>query len=327
MVLISSFAYYIVPGYLFQSITALSFVCWIWKDSVTAQQIGSGLHGLGVGSFAFDWSTVAGFLGSPLATPGFAIINILFGYIIILYIIIPISYWTNSYNAKHFPIFSSHVFDANGKPYDVSTVLNETTFEFNRAGYDGYSKVNLSIFFVYTYGLSFAILAATLTHVALFHGRYLPTDLIFFFNMMLIDLLHLINRSLFVCLSCPCVCREIWYQTKETLKDKYADVHTRIMKRNYEAVPQWWFHIILIVVTGLALLTCEGFGRQLQLPYWGVLLAIGLAFIFTLPIGVITATTNQVRMISAEEIPNLLLFFVLNRCWNRFAATGTQRYH
>ncbi|PNS97153.1 hypothetical protein POPTR_016G004800v4 [Populus trichocarpa] len=257
VVLISSFAYYIVPGYLFQSITALSFVCWIWKDSVTAQQIGSGLHGLGVGSFAFDWSTVAGFLGSPLATPGFAIINILFGYIIILYIIIPISYWTNSYNAKRFPIFSSHVFDANGKPYDVSTVLNETTFEFNRAGYDGYSKVNLSIFFVYTYGLSFAILAATLTHVALFHGR------------------------------------EIWYQTKETLKDKYADVHTRIMKRNYEAVPQWWFHIILIVVTGLALLTCEGFGRQLQLPYWGVLLAIGLAFIFTLPIGVITATTNQ----------------------------------
>ncbi|KAJ6967554.1 oligopeptide transporter 1-like isoform X1 [Populus alba x Populus x berolinensis] len=293
VVLISSFAYYIVPGYLFQSITALSFVCWIWKDSVTAQQIGSGLHGLGVGSFAFDWSTVAGFLGSPLATPGFAIINILFGYIIILYIIIPISYWTNSYNAKRFPIFSSHVFDANGKPYDVSTVLNETTFEFNRAGYDGYSKVNLSIFFVYTYGLSFAILAATLTHVALFHGRYLPTDLIFFLQYDANDLLHLINRSLFVCLPCPCVCREIWYQSKETLKDKYADVHTRIMKRNYEAVPQWWFHIILIVVTGLALLTCEGFGRQLQLPYWGVLLAIGLAFVFTLPIGVITATTNQ----------------------------------
>lgn len=45
IVLISSFAYYIIPNYLFPSITALSFVCWIWKDSVTAQQIGSGLHG------------------------------------------------------------------------------------------------------------------------------------------------------------------------------------------------------------------------------------------------------------------------------------------
>ncbi|KAB5519025.1 hypothetical protein DKX38_023344 [Salix brachista] len=110
------------------------------------------------------------------------------------------------------------------------------------------NTVNLSIFFVYTYGLSFAIFPATLTHVALFHGR------------------------------------EIWQQTKATLKDEYADVHTRIMKKNYDVFRQWWFHTILVIVSGLALLPCEGFGRQLQLPYWGVLLAIGLAFIFTLPI-------------------------------------------
>lgn len=171
LVLISSFAYYLVPNYLFPSITALSFVCWIWKNSVTAHQIGSGLRGLGLGSFALDWSTVAGFLGSPLATPAFAVINIMVGFVIILYIIIPIAYWTNSYEAKKFPIFSAHVFDAAGQPYDVSRVLNETTFQFNQPGYDGYSKINLSIFFVYAYGLSFAVLAATLSHVALFHGR------------------------------------------------------------------------------------------------------------------------------------------------------------
>ncbi|PNT28994.2 hypothetical protein POPTR_006G003700v4 [Populus trichocarpa] len=222
VVLVSSFAYYIVPGYLFQSVTALSFVCWIWKDSVTAQQVGSGLHGLGVDSFAIDWSTV-----------------------------------TNSYGAKRFPIFSSHVFDAYGQPYDVSRVLNETTFEFNQPGYDGYSKVNLSIFFVYTYGLNFAILAAALTHVALFYER------------------------------------EIWHQTKAAYQDKYADVHTRIMKKNYEVVPQWWFYSLLIIVIALTLLTCEGFGKQLQLPYWGVLLGVGLALMFTLPVGVLTATTNQ----------------------------------
>lgn len=172
VVLVSSFGYYIVPNYLFPSITALSFVCWIWKDSVTAQQIGSGLRDLGVGSFALDWSTVAGFLGSPLATPGFAIINIMVGFFVILYILIPIAYWTNSYEAKRFPIFSSHVFSPDGGEYNVSVVLNDTTFQFNQQGYDGYSKINLSIFFAYGYGLSFATLAATLSHVALFHGRY-----------------------------------------------------------------------------------------------------------------------------------------------------------
>lgn len=78
------------------------------------------------------------------------------------------------------------------------------------------------------------------------------------------------------------------------MRKSIGDVHTRLMKRNYDSVPQWWFHTLLVLVIGLALLTCEGFGRQLQLPYWGIILAIGLAAIFTLPVGVIVATTNQV---------------------------------
>ncbi|KAM3749049.1 hypothetical protein ACB098_05G153700 [Castanea mollissima] len=172
VVLLTSFSYYIVLNYLFPSITALSFVCWIWKDSVTAQQIGSGLRGLGIGSFALDWSTVAGFLGSPLATPGFAIINLMARFFIVLYIVIPIAYWTNSYEAKRFPIYLSRVFNSDGGQYNVSVVLNDITFQFIQDGYDGYSKINLGILFVYAYGLSFAVLAATISHVALFHGRH-----------------------------------------------------------------------------------------------------------------------------------------------------------
>ncbi|KAG9449647.1 hypothetical protein H6P81_009612 [Aristolochia fimbriata] len=257
IVLVSSFAYYVVPNYLFPSITALSFICWIWENSVTAQQIGSGIFGLGLGSFALDWSTAAGFLGSPLATPAFAIINVMVGFFVTVYVLIPIAYWTNSFEAKKFPIFSSHVFDSDGRQYNVTRVLDYKSFSFDERGYLEYSPVNLSIFFVYIYGLSFATLAATLSHVALFHGK------------------------------------AIWQQTKATLQDQYGDIHTRLMKKNYEAVPQWWFYVIFLVVILFAMLACEGFGRQLQLPYWGILLACGLALIFTLPIGIITATTNQ----------------------------------
>ncbi|KAF8031687.1 hypothetical protein BT93_D0797 [Corymbia citriodora subsp. variegata] len=257
VVLISSFAYYVVPNYLFPSITALSFVCWIWKDSVTAQIIGSGRSGLGIGSFALDWATVASFNGSPLAYPGFAIINVTVGFFLTLYVLIPITYWTNTFEAKRFPIISSHIFDANGHKYNVGLVLNETNFEFNQQGYDDYSKVHLSIFFAFTYGLSFATLAATVSHVTLFYGRI------------------------------------IWQQTKTAFRDKFDDVHTRLMKKNYEAVPQWWFYLLMLIMTGLAVVACEGFGGQLQLPYWGVILAIGLVLFFLLPIGVLTATTNQ----------------------------------
>ncbi|KAL1167128.1 hypothetical protein V6Z11_A06G245500 [Gossypium hirsutum] len=257
MVFISSLAYYIVPNYLFPSITALSFICWIWKDSVTAQIIGAGRDGLGVGSFALDWSTVASFLQSPLATPAFAIINMMLGFVIVVYILTPIAYWTNSYEARRFPIISSHVFTDDGEKYDVSRILNFTTYEFNQRGYDGYSKINLSVFFAYSYGLSFATLVATVSHVVFFHGSM------------------------------------IWQQTKSTFRDKFSDVHYRIMKKNYEAVPQWWFYMLSSIVIGLAVLISQGFGKQFQLPYWGVLLAIGLALFFTLPVGVIMATTNQ----------------------------------
>ncbi|KAK8494816.1 hypothetical protein V6N12_055139 [Hibiscus sabdariffa] len=156
-----------------------------------------------------------------------------------------------------FPIISSHVFTDDGRKYNVSRVLNFTTYEFDQQGYDGYSKVNLSVFFVYAYGISFATLAATVSHVAFFHGR------------------------------------TIWEQTKSALGDKFSDVHYRLMKKNYKAVPQWWFYMLLVIVSGLAMLISEGFGRQFQLPYWGVLLAMGLAMFFTLPVGVIMATTNQ----------------------------------
>ncbi|XP_077237616.1 oligopeptide transporter 1-like isoform X2 [Tasmannia lanceolata] len=257
MVLITSFCYYIVPGYLFGSITAISLVCLIWKKSITAHQIGSGLQGLGIGSFSLDWSQIVAFLGSPLATPAFAIVNIMVGFCLMIYIVVPIAYWTNAYEAKKFPIYSSDVFDANGQPYNLSRVINSKDFTLNKEGYNNYTKINLSVLFSFTYGLSFATLAATLSHVALFHGR------------------------------------TIWQQTKAALGDQEGDVHTRLMKKNYEGVPQWWFHLIFVVVFALSILTCEGFGKQIQLPSWGILLACALALVFTLPIGIITATTNQ----------------------------------
>ncbi|KAF9624539.1 hypothetical protein IFM89_011713 [Coptis chinensis] len=258
-VLIASFSYYIIPGYLFPGITSLSFVCWIWKDSVTAQQIGSGLKGLGIGSIAFDWNTAVSFLGSPLASPGFTILNVLFGFFLISYVLVPASYWTNSFDSKKFPLFSSHLFDTTGKTYNLSRILDEETFGFNQVGYDAYSKVHLSIFFLFSYCLSFAALSATISHVAFFHGGSIWKS---------------------------------WKQTRTMAHDQPPDVHARLMRR-YEQVPQWWFHTILVLMIALSLVACEGFNKQLQLPWWGLLLALGMALFFTLPIAILTSTTNQ----------------------------------
>ncbi|PKI56335.1 hypothetical protein CRG98_023354, partial [Punica granatum] len=260
IVFISSFVYYIVPGFLFPSIMNISILCLIWKDSITVHQIGSGLKGMGIGAFTFDWNTVAAFLGSPLATPAFAIINVLVGFVIMVYVVLPIFYWGNIYNAKKFPIISQNVFDSEGKPYNISRILNSKTFDINLDEYNNYSKLYLSIFFAFTYGLNFASLTATISHVALFHGKTIWRNMI---------------------------------KAKEGMQNNFEDVHTRLMQKNYKPVPQWWFHIILILVVGLAIFACEGFDKQLQLPWWGVLLACLLAFTFTLPVGIIQAMTNN----------------------------------
>ncbi|GKV37383.1 hypothetical protein SLEP1_g45418 [Rubroshorea leprosula] len=259
IVFISSFAYYVIPGFLFPSISALSFVCWIWKDSLTAQMVGSGLRGFGIGSFGLDWSTVA-YIGSPLPNPLVTIVNTMVGFFLVFYILIPILYSRNAYESRRFPLLSSHTFDLQGNTYNISRILKSKTFEFDQAEYDNYSKLYMSITFAVVYGLQFATLAASLSHVALYYGK---------------------------------TTWDMWKKTTAAAKEKWSDVHARIMRNNYKAVPQWWFLVVLISTIALALFACEGFDKQLQLPWWGLLLACSLSLFFTLPVGIIQATTNM----------------------------------
>ncbi|PKA47523.1 Oligopeptide transporter 5 [Apostasia shenzhenica] len=259
VIFIVSFAYYAVPGYLFPAISTVSVFCLVWKDSITMQQLGSGMKGLGIGSFGVDWATVASFLGSPLGTPAAAIFNIMAGYLIVMYMLLPLAYWTNIYKAKHFPFISSHVFDSSGHVYNTTRIIDTRTFTLNVEEQENYSKIYMSAMFALAYGLGFATLTSSIMHVALHDGKE-------------------IWRT--------------WRQAEDSAKKKVEDVHTRLMK-NYEAVPQWWFYALLVIIIPLSIFTCVGFGGQLQLPWWGTLLACALALFFTLPIGVITATTNQ----------------------------------
>ncbi|KAJ8764821.1 hypothetical protein K2173_010286 [Erythroxylum novogranatense] len=252
---VCSFAYYVFPGYLFQMVTSLSWICWIFPKSVLAQQLGSGLYGLGIGAFGIDWSTISSYLGSPLASPWFATANVAAGFIFVMYILTPLSYWLNVFNAKTFPIFSDDLFTSTGHKYNISSIV-DSNFHLDITAYDREGRLYLSTFFAMTYGVGFAALSATMVHVVLFHGR------------------------------------EIWDQTKASFNEKTIDIHTRLMMK-YKQVPEWWFVCILLANIALTIFACEYYNDQLQLPWWGVLLACGIAILFTLPIGIITAITNQ----------------------------------
>ncbi|XP_021776231.1 oligopeptide transporter 4-like [Chenopodium quinoa] len=249
-----SFLWYAVPGYLFSTLTSISWVCWVFSRSVTAQQLGSGMKGLGLGAITLDWSAVASFLLSPLITPFFAIANVCVGYVLIIYIFMPIAYWgLDLYSARKFPIFSSHLFTAQGQIYNISAIVNDQ-FELDQTQYAKQGQIHMSTFFALTYGFGFATIAATLTHVGFFHGR------------------------------------EIYERYQASYKSK-EDIHTKLMK-NYKDIPAWWFYALLGLTITISFLLSIFLKDQVQIPWWALLFACGIAFIFTLPISIITATTN-----------------------------------
>lgn len=252
---VCSFAYYVFPGYLLEMLTSLSWICWIFPKSVVAQQVGSGLYGLGVAAVGIDWSTISSYLGSPLASPWFATANVAAGFVLVMYVLTPLCYWLNIYNAKTFPIFSDQLFTTTGREYNITAII-DSSFHIDIAAYQREGPLYLSIFFATTYGLGFAALTATIVHVALFHGR------------------------------------EIWEQSRASFQEKGMDIHTKLM-RKYKRVPESWFVIILLINIAATVFACEYYNDQLQLPWWGVLLACAIAITFTLPIGIITAITNQ----------------------------------
>ena len=172
-----SFAYYVFPGYLFPMLTSFSWLCWLFPNSILAQQIGSGLTGLGIGAFGFDWSSISSYLGSPLASPWFATANIALGYVLIMYVITPIAYWLNIFNAKTFPIFSDGLFTSTGQNYNISAII-DPNFHIDFEAYEREGGLYLSTFFSMTYAFSFACLTATIVHVFLFHGRYAAKSIV-----------------------------------------------------------------------------------------------------------------------------------------------------
>ncbi|KAJ0041412.1 hypothetical protein Pint_28459 [Pistacia integerrima] len=279
---VCSFAYYVFPGYLFPMLTSLSWICWVFPTSVFAQQLGSGLHGLGIGAIGLDWSSISAYLGSPLASPWFATANIAAGFALTTYVIAPIAYWLNIFKANTFPIFSDDLFTSTGQSYNISAIVDQN-FHIDIEAYDREGPLYMSTFFAMIYGVNFACLTATVVHVFLFHGR------------------------------------DIWQLSKSAFQYKTMDVHTKLMRR-YKQVPEWWFMCILFINIATTLFTCQYYKNQLQLPWWGIFLACSLALFFTLPVGVITATTNQVKLRTILQTPalNVLTEYIIGYIYPGF---------
>ncbi|KAG0223918.1 hypothetical protein BGW42_005446 [Actinomortierella wolfii] len=263
LVTTGSFVWYWFPNYIFPALTALSVLCWIKPDNVVLAQL-TGSSGLGIGTISLDWASSTSAL-APLVTPWWAQVNILVGFIIIAWIVAPIAYYSNLWNSKMFPILTADLFRDDGTPYDKSMVMTDNVLD--PAKYEAYGPLRMDSFFALTYGIGFAGLTATLTHVALYHGEQIRRQ----WRAALASISSSSSSSM---ASAPSI---------------DADIHSQMMKE-YKEVPQWWYGALFLISLALSILTVV---RWHYLPWYYLILSLVIAFVFALPVGVVQAVTNQ----------------------------------
>ncbi|KAG0345341.1 hypothetical protein BG005_001332 [Podila minutissima] len=248
LVTLGSFLYYWFPGFIFPTIGMISWICWINPDNIVLSQL-TGSNGLGIGTIALDWSALSYYV-QPLVTPWFAQLNILVGFILVAWVMVPWAYYTNLWNSKNYPILSAGLFRENGSEYIKDEILTDSVFD--QAKYDAYGPMRMDSFFALTYGVGFAGLTATIVHVILYNGK------------------EMIAR---------------W----KSARAENEDIHSRLMNV-YPEVPDWWYGLLFVITLALSLVTCIIWD---YMPWWAVLLALGIAIIFVLPVGIVQAVTNQ----------------------------------
>jgi len=277
--------YYLLPGYLFALLTSISWLCYFNKTNQVLHQVASGSSGLGIGAFTLDWPTITGYLGSPLATPFFASVNIFagmwnifffnssfnmliflftcilkpylffLGFILFVWIIIPLAYYSNVWGAQELPILDHSLYGANGTRTSAAALIDSDTKLFSESAFEALgSKIRISTAFAFAYGLGFAGLTAIITHVILYHGK------------------------------------EIKRQFQAARHETHDDIHTKLMAA-YPEVPTWWYFSIFVINVALSIFVVEYY--PIYLPWWALLLSILMAAVFSLPVGIVQAVTNQ----------------------------------
>lgn len=123
----------------------------------------------------------------------------------------------------------------------------------NLQAYKEYSPLFLSTVFALSYGLSFASITATVVHAFLYFRK------------------------------------QIWTQAKRSLSEQ-PDIHARLMSR-YKEVPEWWYGIIFITMFTFAVVSLEVWDTKF--PIYAFVVSLLIAFIYSIPIGMIQAITNQ----------------------------------
>ncbi|RYP64008.1 hypothetical protein DL771_008979 [Monosporascus sp. 5C6A] len=245
-------------GLMFQLLLTISTqslgygIAGVMRKFLVVNQLFGGMTGLSLLPITFDWTQIAGYVGSPLIPPWHAIGNTLIGVVGFYIVLTMLFHYSGTWYSQYLPMSDSSTYDNTGAPYNISRVLSPD-FRLDEEAYKSYSPLFISTTFALSYGLSFAAISSLVVYTYLYHRK------------------------------------TIWAQYRNSTNEK-PDIHMKLM-RKYKEAPTSWYMSLFGVVLLLGFIAVLGYPTNLT--WWAFLLAVAISFVFSLPIGIIQAVTNN----------------------------------
>ena len=255
-----SFCYNWIPTYLFNALSYFNWPTWIAPNNPTLVAITGSASGLGLNPWpTFDWN-ILNFNGC-LIYPFYAQLSQYIG-MVIGFIVIAALWFTNHKWTGYVPINSASLWDRFGSIYSVENIVNEDTL-FDQAKYDQvgppyYSAANLVV-----YGAFIAIYPFSIVYEVFMNRKPMWAAM------------KGLTRG--------------FKNFRGSVYEGFNDPHTIMMKK-YKEVPDWIFAIVLVVSIALAIICVQIYSAQT--PVWGIFFAVGINFVFLIPLTAIYSTTG-----------------------------------
>ncbi|CCE31426.1 probable isp4 protein [Claviceps purpurea 20.1] len=251
-----SFIYYFIPGFLAQFLSVFAFATWLAPQNAVVNQLFGGTTGLSLLPITFDWTQIAGYVGSPLIPPWHAIANTLIGVVSFYVVGCTVLHFSGAWYSEFLPMSDSSTYDNTGASYNTSRVLN-ADFTLNEEAYKNYSPLFISTTFAMSYGLSFAAIASLIVYTYL-HNR-----------------------------------KQIWRQYRNSSTEK-EDIHMKLMKK-YKEAPDWWYMGLFGLMLVIGLFTVLAYPTKLTWWGFLLAVAISFGFSLPIGI-IEAVTNNRIGL-------------------------------
>ncbi|CAK9436502.1 uncharacterized protein LODBEIA_P10600 [Lodderomyces beijingensis] len=256
----ASFLYFWLPDYLMQFLSTFNWMTWIAPDNLNLAAVTGSIGGLGLNPVtSFDWNIIG--FNNPLNIPFYSQMNTFAGMVIGFFCILGV--WYSNYKwTGYLPINSNGLFTNKGKSYSVRAVVDKNSLfdqeKYDKVGPPFYTAANLVL-----YGAFFAIY---------------PFHFVYEFGMQYKQMFDAFK-------SLGATFKNLRASTYEGFKDPHS-----VMMRAYPEVPEWAFMIVLVISLVLAIICVKVYPAQT--PVWGIFFALGINFVFLIPLTTVYARTG-----------------------------------